>query len=96
MTIKEYLLKSNKMSTIDMLNENINEIKTDLEKQEEFLTQLKISNSEMKHEFAELLNNMTALSNLYNEILKSVLIQIEKVDCGFLNRKIPPHIQKQL
>lgn len=96
MTIKEYLNRELKKTTIDEFLKYINEINEDIELDDtKLLQELKTQNQELIEEFGKLTNNADKISRVHNSIVQEVLDAIEEVDCNFLKRKLPPHMLKK-
>lgn len=96
MTIKEYLLNEFSASNVELFGDIANEIinsSPDIELRKQKIKEIQDELDEM---FLETLGTAEKFNISINVFLNKILNVIEKVDCGFLNRKIPPHIQKQL
>lgn len=93
-TIKDYLLKTFSIDNVELLSKISSEIiksGPDLE-----LRKIKIKEiqNELDEMFLETMGTAEKFSSTINVLLINILKEIEKVDYGFLNRKIPPHIRK--
>lgn len=96
MTIKEYLNNRFSVSNIDIYHELANNIMNNSNNELERKAYIKKLQIETDKEFLELLGSGDKIASSLNGFLNTIFTEIEKVDCGFLNRKIPPHIQKSL
>ena len=93
MTIREYLKSISSESKIDVLLKIYEEIKDDNSIPN--LDILKSVDKSFDELFFKVVDKAHVLNRLINTSIELIIEDIDTIDIGFLNRKIPPHIKKQ-
>jgi hypothetical protein len=91
MTIREYLINKDLISRSTILLELYENIKD--EKSVPDLDILKSVDKELDKLFFEVVDKICVLNELINKSKEIILEEIDEIDVGFLNKKLPPHIK---
>jgi hypothetical protein len=94
MKIREYITNKNTTTDSDTLLELYEQLKE--YKSVPDLTNLNSIDKDLDELFFKVNDKANILNRLINRSISLVLEDIDEIDCGFLNRKIPPHIKSKL